>query len=85
MQSLALRTPFCSSKAEHPADNRETGERYPAEGPPLDGVVSLHIRLKPEKCRRNSDSSGHFKYPITKHQIIPNRQNSPPERILEFQ
>ena len=22
--------------------------------------MSLHIRLKPEKCRRNSDSSGHF-------------------------
>src|SRR5439155_25474874 len=34
-QSLALRISFCSSKAEHPDDNRETGERYPAEGPAL--------------------------------------------------
>ena len=26
----------------------------------LDGVVSLHAWLKPRRCRRNSDSSGHL-------------------------
>lgn len=51
----------CSSIAEHPADNRETAERYRAGRPilPLDGVVSLHAGLKSRRCRRNPDSSGH--------------------------
>ena len=51
----------CSSRAEHPADNRKTAEHYRAGQPTssLDGVVSLHAGLKSRRCRRNPDSSGH--------------------------
>ena len=54
---------LCSSKAEQPVDNRQTGVRYPAEGPifkTLDSVGSLHVSLKRRRFWCDTRSSGHF-------------------------
>lgn len=91
-KSLTLRhSPFRSSRAERSADNRQTAERYRAEGPAFvpperayglarqfgsEALVVTSAPLKPGRARRNSVTSHQF--PANCKLRIADHESRPP-------
>ena len=80
-----LRTPpfsFRSSKAERPADNRQTVERHHAEGPTARKLSQESAPLKPGRARRNSVASHQISVPVVKEIITRLCEGRVPSAIL---